>query len=172
MRALVVYESMFGNTRAIAEAIAAGLGEIGPVTVSAVGTVKTEDVEGATLLVVGGPTHTRGMSRPQSRSAAAMRTKGAGATLTLEPGATGTGLREWLESVPVSKPQAAVFDTRVDLPRLLTGRASSKIAAQLRRRGCRMIAAPESFLVVGKTSQLVPGEFERALEWGRRLARS
>src|SRR3954454_11484676 len=102
MRALVVYESMFGNTRAVAEAIAEGLMESCPTTVSVVGAVKREDVEWATLLVVGGPTHTWGMSRPQTRSAAAMRTREAGATLTLEPGATGIGLREWLETVPVS----------------------------------------------------------------------
>jgi flavorubredoxin len=57
MKALVVYESMFGNTRQIAEAIAAGLAESVDVAAVEVSEATAEAAEGADLLVAGGPTH-------------------------------------------------------------------------------------------------------------------
>jgi hypothetical protein len=172
MRPLVVYESMFGNTRAVAEAIGSGLSASCEVVVCAVGALKPGDLEGVTLLVVGGPTHAWGLSRPKTRAAAASQAQESGSTMTLEPGATGIGLREWLGTVPVHHRQVAVFDTRVALPGMVTGRAATKIAALLRRRGGLVIAPPESFLVTKKATRLLPGEVERAQSWGRQLAES
>ena len=68
MKALVVYESMFGNTAHIARAIGAGLAEGGVVvTIAKVDAVDADEVAGADLLIVGGPTHAHGLSSASSR---------------------------------------------------------------------------------------------------------
>ena len=64
MRAVIVYESMYGNTHAVAEAIGRGLGPTFDTTVLPVGGATRPMVEGADLLVVGGPTHAHSMTRP------------------------------------------------------------------------------------------------------------
>jgi len=88
MRALVVYESMFGNTEAIAGAIAVGLPEHVDVETVEVGTAPSVIGDDLDLIVVGGPTHAFGMSRPGTRKSAA--------TQTNRPlVSAGTGLREW-----------------------------------------------------------------------------
>ena len=66
---------------------------------------------------------------------------------------------------------AAAFDTRIDASPLLTGRASRGIEKRLTRLGYDLVADPESFLV-DKTSHLLPGEAERAVEWAAELAAS
>ena len=178
MQALVVYESMFGNTRTVAEAIGAGLAPTCQVDVVRVDEVAPGQVETADLLVVGAPTHVRGLSRPSTRRGAAQQAADPKRTLTLEPGATGSGLREWLTRLPEDtcpknhRPEnhcaVAVFDTRVEMPSVLTGRASRRIARALRDHGRRLVARPESFLVT-KATRLVPGELERARAWGAEL---
>src|SRR5690606_14826892 len=70
MRALVAFESMFGNTGLIAEAIADGLARHGEVETAEVGTAPVLLPAEVDLLVVGGPTHAFGMSRPGTRSSA------------------------------------------------------------------------------------------------------
>jgi hypothetical protein len=170
MRAVVVYESMFGDTRQVAEAIGDGLGVEFDVAVVSVSAVPTVQLNGVDLLVVGGPTHVRGMSRPKTREGARDQAAQAESGIALEPEAAGAGLREWFTTLTDAPPQAAAFDTRVDLSPLLTGRAAPKIARSLQRCGCRLIAEPESFLVTTKQPALVVGEWERARAWGTTLA--
>ena len=67
MRAVVVYESIYGNTRAVAEAIAAGLAEHADVVVFPVAEADAQALAGARLLVVGGPTHMHGLPTSFSR---------------------------------------------------------------------------------------------------------
>ena len=172
MRALVVYESMFGNTREIAEAVAAGLtGTCEEVVVAAVGQVTSEQVAAADLLVVGGPTHAHGMSSAQSRKGAPDYVAKSHGELALEPGFEGPGLRDWFASLPPGSGPAAAFDTRVHGPELLTGHASKGISDRLRRHGYSVVVDPESFLV-GKANRLLPGETERATTWARTVAAS
>ncbi len=64
---------------------------------------------------------------------------------------------------------AAAFDTRIDGPATLTGRASKGIARRLRHHGLELIAGPESFLV-DKHNHLLDGEADRAQEWASKLA--
>ncbi|MFL6114535.1 MAG: flavodoxin family protein [Catenulispora sp.] len=64
MRALVVYESMYGNTRAVAEAVASGLRPAYETEVKPAVDIGAADVDRADLLVVGGPTHVHGLPRP------------------------------------------------------------------------------------------------------------
>ena len=169
MRALVVYESMYGNTRQIADAIGAGLATAYRVDVVPVSQATPWSLDGADLVVVGGPTHVHGISRPSTRHAAAVDAAKPGSELTLDPDAEGLGVREWFDTLRATPPaRAAAFDTRIEVSVMLSGRASKGIARRLRRHGSELVAEPESFLVT-KQNTLVPGETDRAREWGRQL---
>ena len=169
MRAVVVYESMYGNTHAIADAIGNGLSHAADVTVASIREVDPELVAEADLLVVGGPTHVHGMTRPSTRAAAVEAAEKADSGLTMEPAAQEIGVREWLDSVGKLDVRAAAFDTRVDAPAMFTGRASKGISHKLRELGCTLVAEPESFLVT-KATQLEPDEEAHARRWGATLA--
>jgi hypothetical protein len=168
MRAVVVYESMYGNTRMVAEAIAEGLQEEHDVIVVPAGQADESVIDGAELLVVGGPTHAHSMTRRRTREAAAEAARKAGSGLQLEDGATGPGVREWLASIGHLNVMATAFDTRVHGPAALTGRASKAINRELSRHGVHPLGEPESFLVA-KDNHLDPGEAERARRWGQQL---
>ncbi len=165
MKAVVVYESMYGNTHRVADAIGRGLAAGGEVVVIPVAQAAPALVTDADLLVVGGPTHAHGMSRASTRKAAVDQAK----DNPIDP-ASGAGVREWLRTIPPLAVSAAAFDTRAGVaPALLTGRASKGIAKQLHQHGFGQVAEPESFLV-DKDNHLEPGEEARAEEWGARLA--
>jgi len=169
MKALVIYESMFGNTRHVAHEIAAGLAEGFAVSVVPVSGATPELVEDADLIVVGGPTHVHGMASARTRQAAKAMTEKDGSELVLQPDALRPGLREWLESLRLRpKVAAAAFDTRARGPGFVTGRASRRIARRLRRRGARVVETKSFF--VEKNARLRDGEDDRARAWGERLA--
>jgi hypothetical protein len=168
MRALVVYESMYGNTRTVAGHIADGLRADYEVTVVPVAEATAELVAGADLLVAGGPTHMHGMSSASSRRTAAKAAAKDGSELRLDPDAGGPGLRDWLNGLGRRDGLAAAFDTRINGVAAFTGRASRPIARLLKRHGYRLAAAPESFLVSSQ-STLLDGEPDRARRWGMTL---
>lgn len=170
MRALIVYESMYGNTRTVADAIAAGLAETCEVRVVRAGDVTAGMLDGVDLLVVGGPTHAWSMSRRRTRQGALQAAHKPGSDLHLEPGVEGIGVREWLRTLDRHFGlAAAAFDTRMPGPPFLTGRASKAIARRLKDRWYRLVVAPESFRV-SKTNELLPGEDARARTWGEQVA--
>jgi Flavodoxin len=169
MRAVVVYESMYGNTHQVAEAIGAGLRssfEVSVVPVSEAGPAVLAD---AGLVVVGGPTHIHGMSRAATRKAAVEAADKPASPLRIEPDALGPGLRDWFDSLGQFSVKAAAFDTRMHGPAALTGRASKGVFRLLRAHGFELVAEPQSFLVT-KQDQLEPDETTRAHEWGAKLA--
>jgi hypothetical protein len=169
MRAVVVYESMFGNTHAVAEHIAEGIHTVAETTVVPVHDATPELIDAADLLVVGGPTHVHGMSSERSREGAAdMAAKDD--SLDLDPDAMGPGLRDWFDDLPErDRRRAAAFDTRVHATTLVTGQASKGIAKRLRKHGFDVIVDVESFFV-DKSNHLEPGEADRATAWGRTVA--
>jgi hypothetical protein len=173
MKAVVVFESMYGNTRAIAESVANGIRSSGPaeVTVVPVGAADGSSIAQADLIVVGGPTHAHGMSHAATRRAARDAAGKPDSELRLDPAASieGPGIRDWLAHVDNTGALIAAFDTRLDAPPIFTGRAAPKVARQLQRRGFVSIADPESFLVT-KGTELCPGETARAQDWGSRLS--
>jgi hypothetical protein len=169
MRAVVVYESMYGNTHLVADAIGDGLAGAYQVDVVPVERADGRLLEHADLIVVGGPTHAHGLSRAGTREAARAEAHKPDSELTLDPDAEGPGLRDWFTTLPTMHAKAAAFDTRVDFPAMLTGRASKGIGRQLRQHGLDLVAEPESFLVT-KHNQLEPDETTRARRWGRQLA--
>ncbi len=170
MRVVIVYESMFGCTRRIAEAVAEALGLSNDVRLVCVVDAQPNVLDGADFVVVGGPTQGWSMSRPSTRRGAPLHASDPASDLELEPGAdAGPGVREWLASIERNRANAAAFDTRIKSPVVFTGRASKAIGRQLTRHGMTLVAPPESFLV-DKKSHLLSGELERARLWGAGLA--
>jgi hypothetical protein len=166
MSAIVVYESIYGNTRAVAEAVAEGLGDATVLSVhDALGRAGEAD-----LLVVGGPTHMHGLATLQSRKMAVAAAHEDGGA-AVEPRADEEpGLRSWLHDLPhVKGIHAAAFDTRLDKSPWLTGVAAHALARRLRRRGYEVLGS-ESFLVEDSEGPLQDGELERARAWGAELA--
>jgi flavodoxin len=145
VKSLVVYDSQFGNTRQLAEAIAVELQAVGTVEIE---NARIDDVivpPDLTLLVVGGPTQVHNVSPP---------------------------LRSQLESIATHQldgVQAAAFDTRGRGPRFLTGAASVGITKRLKQKGAKLVVEAESFLVEGSEGPLVQGELERARTWAREV---
>jgi hypothetical protein len=169
MRALVVYESIYGNTDRLAHAIAEGLAaELDEVKVVPVEGADEETVRGADVVVVGGPTHMHGLSSERSRKMG-IEAAAKDVEVQLDPDAEGPGLRDWLDQLPDTHARAAAFDTRFDGPPLMTGRASKGIARRLRHHGLEMVAEPASFLV-DKQNHLQADQLDRGREWGTHLA--
>lgn len=164
---MVVYESMFGDNRQVAEQVAAGLTEGGvaaeAVEVGVAPTAVPDDVD---LVVVGSPNHAWSMPRPSTRADAA--------TKTTDPlVSTGIGVREWLAAARLPQGVAvAAYDTRGSHPRSVVAfdHASTSIDKWLVRLGGRRLAPAEHFLVVDVTGPLQPGEPERGRSWGTSLA--
>ena len=171
MRAVVVYESMYGNTHRIADAIGTGLQTAFNVRVVPVSHAEPELIADVDLVVVGGPTHVHAMSRASTRKAAVQAADKPIGGLTVEPDALGPGLREWFGSLGDHPVKAAAFDTRMHGPAALTGRAAKGVSRLLRQHGFDVVAQPESFLVT-KQDRLEPQEQDRARGWGARLAAS
>jgi hypothetical protein len=168
MHIVVIYESMFGNTRKVAEAIAGGFRPAHSVLCEPVGSADTKAVSTADLLVIGAPTHAWSLSRPSTRQNAAAQAAQPNSTIQLEPDAKGIGIREWLQKAHTLPKRAAVFDTRRNINALLSGRASRTINHLLRQSGVALVSQPESFLV-DADNELLPGELERATTWAREL---
>jgi len=174
MNVTVVYESMFGNTRRIAERIAQGIrtplaGRPHRVIVRHVSAVTVEEAARADVLVVGAPTHANGLPRPTTRAEAARWAADPVADLSLEAPALGAGVGEWLEALPSGDGLFATFDTRADLARRLSGFASRGIAERLEATGRLSVLEPTSFMVT-TTSHPEAQELARASTWGEMIA--
>jgi hypothetical protein len=164
MRAIIVYESLWGNTEKIAQAIGRGLDPTLAVDL-VTSDAAPDSLEGYDLVVVGGPTHAFSMTRAATRDEAALHHSA--------PHNPARGIREWIEGLaPVtSPPRAVTFDTRVDSPRL-PGSAAKAARHELRSLGFDVTTKPHSFRVHGYEGPLVDGELARAEEWARGIAGS
>jgi hypothetical protein len=166
MRAVVVYESMFGDNRQVALAIASGLDE-GGIAVEAVevGAAPPEVPPEVDLLVVGAPNHGWSLPRPSTRADAAGKTD--------EPLVSqGIGVREWLESAVLpAGVRTAAYDTRGSHPKAVVkfDHASASVEKRLAKLGGTALARAEHFLVADMKGPLEPGELDRAQAWGRTL---
>lgn len=166
-RALVVYESFFGDALAVAQAIAEGIAPHLPVDVLRAADAPAELGPDIQLLVVGGPNHRTGMPTRVTRQLA-MDASGT------EMDVPATGLHEWLETVrlPEGPVQAAAFDTRPDQAWIVShlDHAARTEERLLRRDGAVLVAPAEHFRVTTGSGPLVDGEEERARRWGETLA--
>jgi hypothetical protein len=167
VRVLVAYESLFGNTRRVAETIASVL-QGHQVTVASAADVRAETIAELDLLIVGAPTHTHGLPSPSSRESAAKQ-----GVAAEDP--RSRGVRELMESLPAGQGKsAAAFDTRLRGPRWMWGAAAPAIARSLERAGFRLLLPPEGFLIRGVRSPqlLEDGELARAVAWGGQIVRA
>ncbi len=179
MKITIVYESMFGNTHEVAGAIGDGVRSAQPdadVECVPVAEAVPELIKSTDLLVVGGPTHIRGMTSGFSRKMGVSGEEKAEAkgepTHEMEEDAEGPGVREWFDVLPEVKNggQAAAFDTR--LPSPMAGGAARGIARRLRKHGYHLVSDPEGFVLDDAYGPMRSGEIERAKEWGAQLVRA
>jgi flavodoxin len=156
-KALVVYDSFFGNTERIAQSIGNALGRPEDVGVLRVVDVRPEQLAGLTPLIVGSPTRA---FRPSP------------------------AIKKFLKSIPkngLKGVKAAAFDTRITDEEIdsavfflrflvnIFGYAAKPISDRLVKKGGELIAPPEGFLVKGTEGPLKEGELERASEWAKQI---
>ena len=146
MNILILYDSTFGNTHRLADAMAVAVAGEHTVTTRAI-TAAPMDAGGFDLVLIGGPTHAHGASVP---------------------------LKDALKQLPkgsLSGIHVAVFDTRFRMPRVLTGSAALAAAKLLRRAGAEVVDPVESFFVTrASPPELDPGEDVRAATWAHDVA--
>lgn len=162
MRAVVVYESLWGNTAAVARAIAAGIGGGTPALSTA--QAIPEAIAGADLIVAGSPII--GFRLPSEQVRESIRNSPRPAPRP--PDFSHPPLRSWLEALPPGRGRGAAFETRVRGP---FGNATRAISKALEAAGYRSLAKPQGFVVEGTYGPLRLGEVERAREWGAELGR-
>jgi hypothetical protein len=161
MRAVVVYESLWGNTAAIAGAIAEGLG--GGSRALSTGQATADELAGCDLVVAGSPVLAFKLPTEQIRESIR---KDPGQAPS-PPDLSHPSMRSWLDSLPRGTGHCAAFDTEVRGP---FGKAAPAILRALVKAGYRALAKPEGFIVTGKYGPLRDGEVERARAWGASLA--
>ena len=145
MKALIVYNSLYGNTEKIAKAVGAGL--TGEVKVLPVGKTNLSELKSLDLLIAGSPTH---------------------------GGRPSPAMQRFLNKLPANSLKnihVAAFDTRFAAKdhglglRILMGVikfAAGRIANSLKNKGGNLVAGPEGFIVEGKEGPLKDGELSRA----------
>jgi flavodoxin len=153
MKTLIVYDSVFGNTEKVAQAMALAIAGAQAVKIDA---LSPQQLEGVTLLLVGSPTRA---FRPTPAISA------------------------WLKGLPAGKlkgARVAAFDTRISVEDAnsavlrfmvkLFGWAAKPIANGLVKAGGKLAAEPEGYYVAGSEGPLKDGELERAAAWAQRIA--
>jgi flavodoxin len=153
MKALVVFDSCFGNTAEVAESIAEALGSEMDVELREAGDIDPARLQQRVLLIVGSPTRQFMPSGP---------------------------VKDFLGRIPRGRLKgisAAAFDTRIDPDDVdsaflrfmmkVFGYAAGSIARKLKKKGAELIVSPEGFIVDGEKGPLRKGELDRAARWAR-----
>ena len=162
MKVVVVYESFWGNTAAIARAIAEGFGP----EACALSTAEAVPaaLAGVDLIVAGSPV-LRFQLPSEGMRANMATTFGAPRPADL----SGPSMRTWLEELATGHGRFAAFETAF---RWSPGGATSAVSRGLERAGYRPLVKGRRFVVAGKFGPLRSGEPDRARRWGAELARS
>jgi flavodoxin len=147
MKALIVVDSVYGNTEKIAKAIAGGLSPLIDVKVVHPGEVSPSDLGSINLLFVGSP---------------------------VQAGRQTKAIQEFLNRIPADSLKnisVAAFDTRVKVwIAKVFGYAAGRIAESLKEKGGTLAAQPEGFIVKGRQGPLEEGEVERATAWAKAVS--
>jgi hypothetical protein len=161
MKAVVIYESLWGNTAAVARAVAEGIGPQARWLTT--DEASPEAIENADLVVAGAPVLAFSLGGDRIRAAIARDE----ADAPQPPDLSHPSLRSWLDGLPKGTGRSAAFETRIWWsPRGATG----DIQTRLTRAGYRPVAKPQKFVVEDKYGPLRDGEVERARHWGHELA--
>jgi len=149
MKALIVYDSVYGNTEKIARAIAEFITPSYEVKVLRVGEANPSELASTDLLIVGSPTHA-GRPTPAIQD-----------LLNKDPKLSLQGIN------------VAAFDTRIPTKLVrVFGYAAGRIANNLKKKGGTLIASPVGFFVTGGQGPLKEGELERAAAWAKGILES
>lgn len=140
MTALVIYDSNYGNTRLVAEAIAETLKG----NAISVKDVSLADLDNRDLLVVGSPIN------------------------AWRPTPFIQSFLENIPEGKLKGMRAAAFDTRVKS--FLSGNAAKRIYRALNKKGAKMMAEPIGFYVQGKEGPLLEKEIEHARQWANYIS--
>jgi flavodoxin I len=147
MKALIVVDSVYGNTEKIAKAIAGGLSPVIEVKVVRPSEVTPADLGSINLLFVGSP---------------------------VQAGKQTKAIQEFLNKIPadsLKNVRVAAFDTRVKAwIAKVFGYAAGRIAESLKEKGGTLAAQPEGFIVKGRQGPLEEGEVERATAWAKAVS--
>jgi flavodoxin len=156
MKALIIYDSVFGNTEKIARSIAKGLGTVHEVSVIKIGSATPDMIPASDLLIIGSPTR------------------------AFNPTPEIKAFVSKISPSSLEGRRVASFDTRANLETIKSkffrkvvdkaGYAAKFISREMKKKGAVLIAPAEGFLVNGEQGPLMEGELERAEEWGRKLA--
>jgi hypothetical protein len=163
VKAVVVFESHWGNTAAIARAIADGLGE-------GARALTTDEASGlaiadADLIVAGAPVMAFGLPSDKMRGSLEEEVGKA----PTPPDLSHESMRSWLDRLPTGRGRSAAFDTRIWWS---PGGATGPIDRGLRRAGYPPIDKGHKFIVSGTYGPLRDGELDRARRWGAELAQA
>ncbi len=156
MKALVIYDSQFGNTKKIAQAIAEGLSSEGEVEARHIGDIQADELRGLGVLILGSPTQ---RFRPTE------------------------GTKDFVKAIErdvLSNTSVAAFDTRLTEEEIektgilaffvrIFGYAAKPISDHLVKKGGELILPPEGFYVNGIEGPLLEGELDRARSWGEEI---
>lgn len=155
MKALVVYDSFFGNTEKIAQAIAKGLESKMKVEMLRVNDVKPERLTELDLLIIGSPTR------------------------KFSPTPAIANLLKKITKNGLKSVKAGAFDTRISIEEIdsrflnflvkLFGYAAEPIAKKLKQKGAELVIQPEGFIVKDSEGPLKEGELERAEVWAKQI---
>ena len=147
MKALIVYDSVYGNTERIARAMAEAIAPSGEGKALRAGEANLSELESLDLLIVGSPTHG---GRPTA------------------------AVQDFLNKVPkLQDINVAAFDTRITTKFVkVFGYAAGRIANNLKKKGGILIASPQGFFVTGGQGPLKEGELERAAAWAKGILES
>jgi flavodoxin len=149
MKALIVYDSVYGNTEKIARAIADGITPSGEAKVLRAGEANRSELESVDLLIVGSPVHG---GRPTS---------------------TVQDFLNKMAQQSLKDIKVAAFDTRATSKfAKIFGNAAGRIAGHLTKKGGVLIVPAEGFFVTGTKGPLKEGELERAAAWGKGILES
>jgi flavodoxin len=157
MKALVAYDSAYGNTEQIARAIGQALGPEEEVKVLRVGDMTPEQVSGLSLLIVGSPTQKFSPTAPTTRLLKSIPAGG-------------------LKGVKVAAFDTRITEAEVERVKILSffvkifGYAAEPIASKLEKKGGTQVAAPTGFYVGGTEGPLLDGELDRAAAWAKEIA--
>ncbi|MFX1284689.1 MAG: flavodoxin family protein [Promethearchaeota archaeon] len=147
MNGLIIYDSVYGNTEQVAQAIGNALNSQMDVELVRVSDVNPDKLAEVKFLIIGSPTHA---------------------------GSPTESMRDFLNNISdsaIKDINVATFDTRLSTRLVkIFGYAAGKIAKSLKKKGGILIASPEPFFVKGRKGPLKEGELERAAHWGKDIS--
>jgi len=163
MKAVVVYESLWGNTAAVARAVAEGIG--GDTRALHTDEAKGEAIAGADLIVAGAPLLGFALPTEQMREG----TRNRPGKMPSPPDLAHASMRSWLDALAPGAGRAAAFETRIWWS---PGSAAKTISEKLQALGYSPVGEPHRFMVRGAYGPLREGELDKARAWGAELAKA